>query len=632
MRNVGFLLLILLAAVAAWYLIPNSEESKTPKVAKPQVTKSEPVEVSRTVKSIVSSEELILSLTSELRRLNRSLANLQLPDSASRSLFSRTVNVGGKIVDPGTSKEWSQGVSRTIWALDETAAGSVSNDDLKLWDGLLGIFKYLNHGKFDVVSGGFTDTTRNVYQSQLDSSGSALLVDGTTLGWTAEIEATWSRGSDDKPWTISSWKTKSLETTIADRPIFVDVLAEAIEDGDIYSLATTSLHQQKTSDLFAGLQPERSESDLYPFFFSEVTLEHPAVAVVDIDADGWDDVFVSMQHSRNLLLRNRGDGSFEECASRFGLEQTAHCSAAIFADFDNDGDPDLFLGRPRHRGQYLVNNSGTFVDRTEDLIGTEMPYMIASISAADYNGDGLLDVHLTTYGPLEIFLRFSDGQTPVWSQRYLNEEETSAFKSELDETHVYLDRPGPPNMLLVNTGGGAFDVAQENEQIRLWSQSFQATWNDFDSDGDPDLYVSNDYGSDNFLRNDFPDGFTDITQEAGIAIGWGMGVSFNDYNNDGVTDLYVTNMYSKAGRRITEEVEGIDPRFKKLATGNYLYRGNGEKFELVSGIEQSDMPVAKAGWAWGSQFLDFNNDGFVDIFSPNGYYTAPADVAVDVDL
>jgi len=258
--------------------------------------------------------------------------------------------------------------------------------------------------------------------------------------------------------------------------------------------------------------------------------------------------------------------------------------------------------------------------------------MIASISAADYNGDGLLDVHLTTYGPLEIFLRFSDGQTPVWSQRYLNEEETSAFKSELDETHVYLDRPGPPNMLLVNTGGGAFDVAQENEQIRLWSQSFQATWNDFDSDGDPDLYVSNDYGSDNFLRNDFPDGFTDITQEAGIAIGWGMGVSFNDYNNDGVTDLYVTNMYSKAGRRITEEVEGIDPRFKKLATGNYLYRGNGEKFELVSGIEQSDMPVAKAGWAWGSQFLDFNNDGFVDIFSPNGYYTAPADVAVDVDL
>ncbi len=186
--------------------------------------------------------------------------------------------------------------------------------------------------------------------------------------------------------------------------------------------------------------------------------------------------------------------------------------------------------------------------------------------------------------------------------------------------------------MLVNVGGGAFEVAKENEQLQLWRQSFQATWNDFDRDGDPDLYIANDYGPDNLLRNDFPDGFTDITQESGIAIGFGMGVSWNDYDNDGFIDLYVSNMFSKAGRRITAEVSEIDPQFKTLATGNYLYRGDGEKFSLVSGTDKTTMQVAKAGWAWGSQFIDFNNDGFSDIYSPNGYYTAPADIAVDIDL
>ena len=104
-----------------------------------------------------------------------------------------------------------------------------------------------------------------------------------------------------------------------------------------------------------------------------------------------------MRHTQNLLLRNNHDGTFEECASRYGLDKTANCSAAIFGDFDNDGDPDLFVGRPRHRGQYFVNESGKFKDRTEELIGPDLPFMISSISAADYNGDGLLDVHCLLY-------------------------------------------------------------------------------------------------------------------------------------------------------------------------------------------------------------------------------------------
>jgi len=483
----------------------------------------------------------------------------------------------------------------------------MSSEDLILWEQLFSGIKYLNHGKFNFVRGSFANPERNEYQSLLGSSGSAVLDTGQVLGWSAKVEAVWSRDLTSNEWTISKWKTKSFETTLGEKQIFADVLDQALKDKAAWTIATSALHEQKTSGLYEGKQPERLDGDEYPFFFAETTLEHPSVAVVDIDSDGFDDIFVAMRHTRNLLLRNNQDGTFEECASRYGLDKTANCSAAIFGDFDNDGDPDLFVGRPRHRGQYLVNESGKFEDRTKELIGSDLPFMISSISAADYNGDGL-------------------------ATQYLTEEEQTAFTKELPETHVYLRRPGPPNMLLVNTGNGAFDVAKENEQIQLWRQSFQATWTDFDNDGDPDLYVANDYGSDNFLRNDFPNGFKDITRDSGIAIGFGMGVSWNDYNNDGLIDLYVSNMFSKAGQRITADVSEIDPRFKKLATGNYLYRGNGEKLELVSGTSPVSMQVAKAGWAWGGQFVDFNNDGFTDIYSPNGYYTAPADIAVDIDL
>ena len=585
----------------------------------------------QSIESIVSSEELILSLTPKLKKLNKSLANLRLPDDVSRGLFSDLIEVSNRISPPADRIDLYQGFSCGNWGVNGLAE-TTSSPDLVLWEQLFSGIKYLNHGKFNFVRGSFANPERTEYQSLLGSSGSAVLASGQIMGWNAKVEAVWSRDLTGDQWKISKWKTKSLETTLGEEPIFVEVLDDALKDKMAWRLATSALHDQKTSGLYAGTQPERLEGDEYPFFFAETTLEHPSVAIVDIDSDGFDDIFVTMRHTQNLLLRNNQDGTFEECGVRYGLDKTGNCSAAIFGDFDNDGDPDLFLGRPRHRGQYFVNESGNFKDRTRELIGPDLPFMISSISTADYNGDGLLDIHLSTYGPLENVHHFTADKAPIWAQQYLTEEEQSAFAKELSETHVYLRRPGPANMLLVNTGDGAFDVARENEQVQLWRQSFQATWSDFDNDGDPDLYVANDYGSDNFLRNDFPNGFTDITEDSGIAIGFGMGVSWNDYNNDGLVDLYVSNMFSKAGQRITADVSKIDPRFKKLATGNYLYRGNGEKFELVSGTSLESMQVAKAGWAWGGQFVDFNNDGFSDIYSPNGYYTAPSDIAVDMDL
>ena len=200
--------------------------------------------------------------------------------------------------------------------------------------------------------------------------------------------------------------------------------------------------------------------------------------------------------------------------------------------------------------------------------------------------------------------------------------------------HQFLNAVGAPNQLLVNKGQGKFARAPEAEQLEFWQTTFQATWADYDKDGDPDLYVTNDFGPDRLMRNDYPNGFSDVTNQDGHETmqGFGMGVTWGDYDLDGRQDLYVSNMYSKAGMRITGQVPGLDGRFRSFANGNRLYRQTENGFEYTSGLKAPKMLVAKAGWSWGGQFADFDNDGYLDIYVASGYFTAPPEVAVQDDL
>jgi len=113
-----------------------------------------------------------------------------------------------------------------------------------------------------------------------------------------------------------------------------------------------------------------------------------------------------------------------------------------------------------------------------------------------------------------------------------------------------------------------------------------------------------------------------------------MGSSWGDYDNDGRQDLYVSNMYSKAGKRIIRTVPSdMDPRYLLATNGNRLFKNQqGERFDLVSGEEKDEIPVTKAGWSWGGQFSDFDNDGFLDIYVASGFYTAPKSVSCNIDL
>ena len=105
-----------------------------------------------------------------------------------------------------------------------------------------------------------------------------------------------------------------------------------------------------------------------------------------------------------------------------------------------------------------------------------------------------------------------------------------------------------------------------------------------------------------------------------------MGATWGDYDRDQRQDLYVANMFSKAGSRVTQSLDYLDPRFGEAAQGNFLYRNLGEGFELVSGTGKDLLPVNQAGWAWGTHFFDADNDGFLDLFALAGFFTAPREV------
>jgi hypothetical protein len=441
-------------------------------------------------------------------------------------------------------------------------------------------------------------------------------------------------------WQILAWQQTSFETIQAERTFFTEKLDQAIPDAELRRQLRDSLHERHILDRYAALAKHEKWEGPHPYFSVVSQDQHPSLSVVDIDQDGLDDIYVMSRWGKNILLHNKG-GYFEDVASQYDLDIDSHCSSAIFADFDNDGDADLMLSRTLVPSQYLVNEDGHFVDRTDTLLDGELPSLVTSISAADYNGDGLLDVYLSTYAAnmQDDELR---GRGPALKNPgaagllsdFLPESTAVELQNQLGNVkyHRHLNNYGPPNRLLVNRGG-RFETAPENKQVAIWRHTYQASWSDYDRDGDPDLYLANDFAVNSLMRNDGDAGFVDVAAETGTTdIGFGMGASWGDYDNDGRADLYVSNMFSKAGRRITGSLKGIDERFALMARGNTLFRNKAAGFQKVSGLDVPDLQVEKAGWSWSGQFVDFDNDGWLDIHALSGYYTAPPEVAVQVDL
>jgi hypothetical protein len=232
---------------------------------------------------------------------------------------------------------------------------------------------------------------------------------------------------------------------------------------------------------------------------------------------------------------------------------------------------------------------------------------LTSAAVGDFDRDGWLDVYVCAYDFWTAGTTY-DAPTPYY-----------------DATN------GPPNQLYRNRGDGTFEdvTAKSGMGVNNNRFSFAAAWGDYDGDGWADLYVANDFGRNNLYRNRGDGTFEDVAARAGVEdLGAGMSVAWGDYDGDGRLDLYVSNMWSSAGQRLTGHpgfaavAAGREAHeaFQRQAKGNSLFRNRGDgTFEEVT---------AKAGvefgrWAWGSGFLDYDNDGRLDLVVKNGYITGP---------
>ena len=334
---------------------------------------------------------------------------------------------------------------------------------------------------------------------------------------------------------------------------------------------------------------------------------HNGLALGDVNGDGYDDLYVCQPGGLpNRLFVQKPGGTSADVSAEAGVDFLDNTQSALLIDLDNDGDQDLVAAMAG--GLLLLENDGRgrFTVR-----GTSAPVAnIYSLAAADYDTDGDLDVYACVY--------YGSG-----------DDDASEIPVPMPQ---YDANNGGRNRLFRNDGKWRMTdvtatVGLDHNNRRF---SYAAAWDDYDNDGDLDLYVANDFGRNNLYRNEGPQArahqFSDVADAAGLSSGaFGMAAAFGDYDRDGLMDIHLGAMFSSAGSRITtqrqfmpDKPQEVRERFRHMARGNSLFHNDGGgTFRDVS----VDANITYGRWAWASLFFDLNNDGWEDILVANGFVT-----------
>jgi hypothetical protein len=433
--------------------------------------------------------------------------------------------------------------------------------------------------------------TRVYYQAVAFKEDSSIQQNATWhCRWTSGEPGDGSEGQEIRP-ELTSIEVREYEEIVArgaqSRTLFVDC-TEAVFS------TSRSYHDQLCQPIDYWLERIERRNNILHF-------GHHGLALGDVNGDGLDEVYLCQPGGLpNRLFVHSPDGTLEDRSLTAGVAALDFSRSALFVDLDNDGNQDLVVSTAARILFFAGDGKGGFTLRTE----TEAGRGSYSLAAADYDNDADLDLFACTYhGSADDADNF-----PVAVPYH-------------DATN------GGANVLLRNEGEWRFQnvTSEVGLDVANYRFSFSAVWEDYDSDGDIDLYVANDFGRNNLYRNDAGH-FTDVAASAGVEdIAQGMSASFSDYNRDGRMDIYVGNMFSAAGNRVAfqqkfqpEASITTKAQIQRLARGNTLFANLGDGRFRDESVEAG---VTMGRWSWSSVFADINNDGWDDLLVANGFLT-----------
>jgi enediyne biosynthesis protein E4 len=345
----------------------------------------------------------------------------------------------------------------------------------------------------------------------------------------------------------------------------------------------------------------RLETDETPIRHVPATMAG-GVAVFDFNRDGRPDIFFTnganietLQKDspkyKNRLFRNDGDGVFTDVTDQAGLAGTGYDNGVAVADYDNDGYPDIFVAGVHHNTLYHNNGNGTFtdvttkagLDRADSKFG---PLWSVSAVWVDVNGDGLLDLFLVNY------LQWDFASEHICGSKEQSDYCAPSFYE------------GLPNQLFINQGDGTFRDVSDVWGVRQHvGKGMGVGMADYDGDGRPDLFVTND-GYYNFMFHNLGNRFEENALPLGVALTEdgnfvsGMGLDFRDSDNDGYPDIFFVALDHQTF-----------PLFKNI--------GGKEFREITSADGLRSVTINNSGF--GAGVFDFDNDGWKDAFVTGGH-------------
>ncbi len=332
------------------------------------------------------------------------------------------------------------------------------------------------------------------------------------------------------------------------------------------------------------------------------------VAVFDYDNDGDLDIFFTNGADiRTLkktsakyydrLFANDGKGHFTDVTEKAGLAGIGFDNGVAVGDYDNDGYQDLFVGGVHHIALYHNNGDGTFTDVTEKAGLSNKPDPefgpLWSVGGAwlDVNNDGLLDLFVTNY--------------LAWD---VDTEPACDDGGHRDYCHPKVYKR-TPDQLFLNRGGGHFEDISASSGIRAHpGKGMGVGVADYDGDGLPDLFVTNDKLYNSLFHNQGDNKFEEVAFEMGVAVVEsgdtisGMGVDFRDVDNDGAPDIVLVALDDETF-----------PFYKNIGKRGFL--------DMTRASSMGPLSLTMAGYS--PTVFDFDNDGWKDIFVSRGHVESP---------